>query len=637
MITLLSGVIAFNSAAAVAVLPLVIKPELPEPVKIVPEKQQGFIAKKVLFFIEHYNYKKIVVNDSVSSVFLDLLVKTLDPDRSLFSGTDLKGFEKYRIHLDDDFRTGDLNAVFNIYEVYDERFRASVNASIAKGKPGARELLSQHEEQNSATVFQLIMDVFTKVIDPHTSYFNPAAAMAMEEQISRTVEGIGAAMLNEEGMVKITDVIAGGPAFRSGQVHAGDRIVAVAQDKEPFVSIAGWKVDKALKLIKGAKGSVVRLKLLRSGQPADGNTVVVELVRDKIILEQQSAKKSIQQVVQNGKTYKIGVIRIPAFYADEKDRAAGNANYKSTTRDVKLIIDTLKNIDKTDGLIIDLRGNGGGSLQEAIDLTGLFIDKGPVVQMRYNNQELAYGRDNQSGMAWEGPLAVMVNRTSASASEIFSGALQDYHRAIVLGSSTYGKGTAQKGLDLNTVIQPDTIKTLLTAAQQKIPGFVLQLGELSLTYAKFYRITGHTTQLQGVKPDITFPSIYADNEIGESSYPSALGADTIKALPFDQFSKKPYPVALLNKQHQERMKKSYQFDLLQLEIEHKKQLAASASSGKKNNQSADRSYLKKVNQIRTANGLKAIISAELTDTDIKNDFILEEGARVVVDLIDNSK
>lgn len=628
----------------------------PDHKTIMPEKQQGFIAKQVLYYNEHFNYKKITINDSVSSVFMDQLVKKLDPDQSLFTIADLKGFQKYRYSLDDDFRKGDLHAVFDIYNVYDQRFRTWINSSLSKlkTKPKGKavstaatqerkrfdDLLEQQNEQTSATVFQTIMDVFTRVIDPHTSYFNPAAVVSMDEQSSRTLDGIGAAMLSEDGMVKITDVLAGGPAFRSGQINAGDRIVGVAQADGPFESIIGWKVEKALTLIKGPKGSTVRLKILRSGQPVTANAIIVTLIRDKIVLEQQSAKKTLKNITQDGKTYKIGVIYVPAFYADVKAQLAGDPNYKSTTRDVKLIIDTLRNIDKADGIVIDLRGNGGGSLQEAIELTGLFIDKGPVVQMRYNNQKIAYGADTQAGMAWSGPLAVMVSPTSASASEIFSAAMQDYHRAIILGTQTYGKGTAQKGLDLNSVVPPDTLKTLLTLEQQKIPGFVLQLGELSLTYAKFYRITGNTTQLKGVMPDISFPSVYSPEETGERSYPSALKPDSIKAVAFEKFRDAPFNIELLNKLHQERIKKSYKFELLQLEIDNKKQNHISSHSmtdSKKTSSKSEQAYLAKINKIRMANGLRVLKSVQETENPKQDDYIMDEGARVLVDLISSDK
>ncbi|WP_448636036.1 S41 family peptidase [Pedobacter panaciterrae] len=370
---------------------------------------------------------------------MDKYIKDLDPYKYYFLSSDIKEFEKFRFSLDDDFRSGNLNAPFYIFNVYLKRYNEwlaySLNQIKAKydfnqndtytfdrekmpwatsstalndiwkkkvkyelvnlriaGTTEAKNvetltkryqnLKSQASKVNNQDIFQTIMDAFTETIDPHTNYFNPANAQAFNEDMARSFEGIGARLQLENEVLKISEIIPGGPAFKSKLLSAGDRIVGVAQGNAEFEDIIGWRIENSVAKIKGPKGTKVRLKIIPVGMDLSSKPVIVELLREKIVMEEQSAKKKVKTIQSNGQPYKIGIITVPAFYADFKAARAGDPNYKSTTRDVRLLIDTLKNRDKVDAIVMDLRANGGGSLVEAIDLTGLFIDKGPVVQVK---------------------------------------------------------------------------------------------------------------------------------------------------------------------------------------------------------------------------------------------------------------
>ena len=335
--------------------------------------------------------------------------------------------------------------------------------------------------------------------------------------MSLTLEGIGARLNNLNNYITIVDIVPGGPAYRSKKLFKDDRIIGVAQeDDKEFTDVFGWRTEDAVQLIRGPKGTVVKLQILPHDAPIASESVIVELVRDKIKLEEQSAKKQIIPITRNNSTYKLGVIKIPMFYIDFEAASKGDPNYTSTTRDVKRLVLELTE-DGVDGIMIDLRYNGGGSLQEATELTGLFIPQGPVVQVRNANGSIDIQKDNDRSVAYDGPLAVMVNRFSASASEIFSGAIQDYKRGVIIGEVTYGKGSVQQLVNLD----------------QFLPRVEEKLGQLKLTLAKYYRITGSSTQNVGVTPDIEFPSFVDLEEYGRtiSTQCASMGSDPINLLP----------------------------------------------------------------------------------------------------------
>lgn len=684
----------------------------PKPQKLVegipnikPDEQQSLVCKEVVALIENYNYKKLTLNDSISSLILDKYIKDLDPSRSYFLASDIKDFEQFRTTLDDSFRAGDLSAPFYIFNVYSKRYNETLNYALAHikdkydfnqndtyvydrekmpwvtsvaalneiwkkrvkyelvnlkiaGTSDAKNietltkryenLKSQSAKLNNQDVFQTIMDAFTETIDPHTNYFTPSKAEQFNEDMARSFEGIGARLQLENDILKISEIIPGGPAYKSKQLNSGDRIIAVAQATGDFEDIIGWRIDNSVSKIKGPKGTKVRLKIIPAGRELSSKPVIIELTREKIIMEDQSAKKEVKTITTDGKTLKIGIIRVPAFYADFKAANAGDPNYKSTTRDVKLLIDTLKNKDKVDAIVMDLRANGGGSLLEAIDLTGLFIDKGPVVQVKDLKGNIEVSNDEHPGVAWDGPFAVMVDRLSASASEIFAGAIQDYGRGLIVGTQTYGKGTVQSSINLNNLVNPSILQRLASLIQKSPAASVKnfsgksaqpQLGQINLTMAKFYRVNGSSTQHKGVMPDITLPSFYPMDQIGEDTQPSALPWDIIQKSNFvpvaDLTPLKPELIKL----HEARMEKSLDYkNLIQDIAEMKKrdlQTSVTLNEGKlkAERDSLETVSFEKINKLRASRGLPAVKKGDKVKKDESFDFFEDETMHVIADFM----
>ena len=387
--------------------------------------------------------------------------------------------------------------------------------------------LSRLKQTRSEDIFQAYINAFAQSYDPHTQYLSPDNAENFDINMSLSLEGIGAVLQSDNDYVKVVRLVPAGPAAKSKQIATSDKIIGVAQGKGEMVDVVGWRLDEVVKLIRGPKGSQVRLEVIpASNAPNDQTSKIVAITREAVKLEDQAAKKSIIKVDHEGRS-------LPAFYLDFKAYRAGDPNYKSTTRDVKKLVAELQK-DKVDGIVLDLRNNGGGSLQEATELTGLFIDQGPTVLVRNSDGRVDVLNDDEGKAFYTGPLAVLVNRLSASASEIFAGAMQDYHRALILGGQTFGKGTVQ-------TIQP------------------LNHGELKLTLAKFYRVSGQSTQHQGVIPDISYPSIVDDKEIGESALPDSMPWDTIRPVVKDEANPfKPF-LAQLKAQHDARTENNADF------------------------------------------------------------------------------
>lgn len=675
-------------------------------INIKPDEQQSLVAREVTTLIENYNYKKIKLNDSISSIILDKYIKALDPSKYYFLASDIKGFEQFRTRLDDDFRNGDLSAPFFIFNVYLKRYNEwiayslqnvktkydftgndtyvydreklpwvttrtalndvwqkrlkyeMINLHIA-GTSDAKNietltkryqnLKSQVAKINNQDVFQTVMDSFTESVDPHTNYFNPTNAVAFNEDMARSFDGIGARLSVENEVVKIAEIIPGGPAFKSKLLSAGDRIVGVAQGKGEFEDIIGWRIDNSVAKIKGPKGTTVRLKVIPVGQELSSKPVIISLVREKIILEDQLAQKAVKTVQSNGKPYKIGIITVPAFYADFKAASAGDPNYQSTTRDVRLLIDTLKNRDKVDAIVMDLRSNGGGSLVEAIDLTGLFINRGPVVQVKDLKGRVDVSEDTNPGVAWEGPFGVMVDRLSASASEIFAGAIQDYGRGIIMGTQTYGKGTVQSSINLNKLLNPSMLQRLAslinktTVVNGGTPKEAPELGQINLTMAKFYRVNGSSTQHKGVMPDVVFPSIYPLDKIGEDTESSALPWDVIPASNFTPVADlSPVKTQLVNR-HKERMEKSLDYKTLVQDIadmqkrDKETSVTLNQAKLKAERDSLEAKSLAQTNQVRASRGLPPVKKGDKVKKEEAYDFIEDESLKVIVDLIEMRK
>ncbi len=544
--------------------PLYAKATTPDPWEYLqPTREQVIASLNVVELLNRHHYNKPPLNDERSNKIYQGYLKMLDPSRSYFTAGDIAEFDQWRDQFDDLLKNGELQPGFLIYKRHLERlqgrlqfalnmleqgvdkFDFSVDESllidrenapwvadtaalddlwrkrvkdevlrlkIAGKEPKAiqellikryKNQLSRLQQTRGEDIFQSYINAFAMSYDPHTTYLSPDNAENFDINMSLSLEGIGAVLQSDNEHVKVVRLVPAGPAEKSKQIAPADKIIGVAQGNDEMVDVIGWRLDEVVKLIRGPKGSLVRLEVIpASNAPNDQTSKVVNITREAVKLEEQAAKKSVLELNHQGRDYKLGIIEIPAFYLDFKAFRAGDPNYTSTTRDVKRLLTELQK-EKVDGVVIDLRNNGGGSLQEATELTGLFIDQGPTVLVRNSDGRVDVLADENSGVFYKGPLAVLVNRLSASASEIFAGAMQDYHRALILGGQTFGKGTVQ-------TIQP------------------LNHGELKLTLAKFYRVSGQSTQHQGVIPDIQYPDVMDTKEIGESALPEAMPWDSIK-------------------------------------------------------------------------------------------------------------
>lgn len=546
-------------------------------VSLKAKKVYGKEAKIISNLLDRYHYRRIGFTDSLSSVVLDAYVQSLDPSRSYFLEGDIKSFEPYRFKIDDFVNAERVDVAYTIFKVFKSRYVEQMdyvmktlvnqefdyttnefydsdreNAPWPKTKAEANDIwrktvksqalslkLSGKKQEeisktlttrferfqksltqfNSEDVFSIFMNAITEAYDPHTNYLSPKASDLFKQAMSLSLEGIGARLQTENDYTKIFEIIPGGPADKSGKLHVGDFIIGVAQGEDgELVDIIGWRVDDAVKLIKGPKGTTVRLQILPGASGQKGAPEVISLVRDKIKLEDQAAKKEMLHMNNNGRDVKMGVITLPNFYMDFDAAQRGETDYRSTTRDVRKLIGELQK-EGMEGLVIDLRNNGGGSLDEAIDLTGLFIKNGPVVQVRDSENEVQIREDEDLGVVYNGPLVVLTNRFSASASEIFAGAIQDYGRGIIVGENTFGKGTVQSVIDL---------KRILPNAGGD------PLGSLKITFQKFYRVSGSSTQHKGVSPDVILPSPFDADKFGESASETALPWDVIKKAAYQK-------------------------------------------------------------------------------------------------------
>ncbi|WP_299514062.1 carboxy terminal-processing peptidase [Mucilaginibacter sp.] len=666
-----------------------------------PTKQQSVVCKTVASLISQWNYKKVNLNDSLSEVIYKRYIKDLDQGHSYLLATDIKDFDKYKNSLSDDIKNGNLNDVFYIFNVFQKRYEERIRYSIAqidknfdfsqkesftydranlpwiatetemntewtkrvkydllnlqlaandiaknkeKLKKRYQDLLSQNSKLTGDDVFQIFMDDFTEAIDPHTNYFDPFHAAQFNMEMSRSLQGIGATLETKNEYISIQSLVAGGPADKSHQINTGDRILAVAQGKDgEFQDIIGWRIDNAIKLIRGTKGTLVRLKILPQGKSVSDQPKVVEIVREKIVLKDQLVKKEIRTFNNNGKTYKIGIINVPAFYADFNALRAGDPNYQSTTRDMKLILDTLKR-ENIDGIVVDLRENGGGSLNEAISLTGLFIKTGPVVQVRDTQNQVEVNKDDDPSIAYTGPMAVLVDRFSASASEIFAGAIQDYGRGLIIGTQTYGKGTVQSEIDLDKVITPSiTDKLGLTASGNAVTksstGSTNNFGQLNLTIAKFYRISGNSTQHKGVIPDIQFPSIIPLDKYGEDIDPSALPFDIIAKSDYTKVTDFTTAIPQLTRQHEQRMSSSASYKAILQNIadykksESEKTVTLNEQQLKKRRDEDEQKSLDRDNALRVALGLQPLKKGQTKPKKEDLDALKLEAGQILIDYI----
>jgi len=572
---------------------------------LAPTPDEAQAAQLSARFLTRFHYDAQPLDDAMSARIYAAYLKLLDGEKVFFTQADLAKFAPLKTTLDDAIWNDDLSAPFSVVtlslqnavermtyargllkqgfdftadESYafdrkdaawpkdqaelDDLWRkrtkndwlrlklagksdADIRKTLDKRYAGYIERVKQLDGEDA---FQSFMTAYAETTDPHTDYLGPRAAENFDIAMKLSLEGIGAVLQARDDYTQIRELVPAGPANKSGKVHVGDRIVGVGQgEKGPIVDVIGWRLDDVVNRIRGKKDTTVRLEIIPADAGVDGKHEIVSLVRKKVSIEEQAAKKKIVEIKDGDVTRKIGVIELPTFYSDFGARSAGDKNFKSATRDVAKLLGELK-LAGVQGVIVDLRNNGGGSLAEANSLTGLFIDKGPVVQVRDSKGEVQVQGDDDPGMAWSGPLAVLVNRGTASASEIFSAAIQDYHRGLIIGEPTFGKGTVQNLVDLDRFAQGDSEKP--------------ELGELKMTIQEFFRINGGSTQLKGVTPDIEFPKNGDDKDFGESTYDNALKWTQIPPADYQ-------PVATLNaylpqlaKLHDERVATSPAWKLM---------------------------------------------------------------------------
>jgi len=629
----------------------------------------------------HYNNEPM--NNELSSKIFDRYIEMLDGSKSYFTISDISSFEEYRFKLDNALKQGDLTPAYQIFNIYQQRvihrlndlilqvennyvgldftidenllidredakwpndeaalnevWRKRLKSSVLNLKLSGKDdkeikklLTKRYKNQLSRTLqtnaddaFQTYINAFTYTYDPHTQYLSPRSSEDFNIHMSLSLEGIGAVLQREDEFTKIVKLVPAGPADKSGLLAPADKIVGVGQGpKGEIIDIVGWRLEEVVRLIRGPKNSIVKLEIIPSGSELETGTKIIEIVRNTVKLEEQSAQKSILNIEHENKTFKVGVIDIPTFYLGFKELQAGKKDYRSTTKDVIRLINELKK-EHIDALIIDLRNNGGGSLQEANSLTGLFIDRGTTVQVKYSDGRINSMRDDIPGVLYDGPMAVIVNRMSASASEIFSGAIQDYGRGIIIGGRTFGKGTVQSLIPINK-------------------------GQLKITLAKFYRVSGGSNQHKGIIPDIAYPSLFDIEEIGESALENSLPWDTIPALSYLKNEEFSSYFSVLEKKHKLRIEKDPDFIHLNGQIEllaevrNKSYVSLLEKDRVNESQLIEVKRLKLENQLRKSKGLSLLNNikeleeerdnALSEDKKKPNAFLLEEAGQILADL-----
>lgn len=573
-----------------------------------PSKVHGETAAHIVKQLENAHYAGHTVNDALSAQLLERYLDKLDPSRLYFLQEDIDRFQKYRSKLDNQLRRGNVSAGFQIYEVYQERIAARQDWILSqlesliesfdyteddylkldrseeawpksmaeadslwtrqlKASALGLKLSGKTEEeilerlskrfknqknrlsQNTAEdVFSGYMNALGSLYDPHTDYFSPRSSENFQINMSLKLEGIGAVLQVDDEYTKVVRVVPGGPAAKQGQLKASDRIVGVAQGKRgEMLDVIGWRLDDVVDKIRGPKGSIVRLQVIPASAKDDHSHREITIVRNEVKLEEQSAQKHVLDLERNGKAYKVGVISIPTFYLDFEALRRRDKDFRSTTKDVKRLLDELQ-AEGVSGIVIDLRNNGGGSLVEANGVTSLFIEAGATVQVKHSNSRIQAEGKRRRSPYYTGPLVVLQNRLSASASEIFAGAIQDYKRGLIIGTQSFGKGTVQSVNPLNH-------------------------GQLKLTESKFYRISGDSTQNRGVIPDVTYPAYYDKEKVGESSLDNAMAWDRIQPVKHAHY----YPLLKaskrLQKLHDERVRSNPDFVYLREQIAYKEELA----------------------------------------------------------------
>ncbi|MBY7921547.1 carboxy terminal-processing peptidase [Vibrio fluvialis] len=629
-----------------------------------PEVQHETASKRVTSRFTRSHYKHFNLDDQFSQAIFERYIEMLDYNRNLFTQADVDSFKDWSVQLDDQLKVGNNQIAFDLYNLsmekrfdrfqyalslldheitfdtdesieldrskaawpkdqaeVDELWRKRVkydalNLKLAgKEWPEIKETLAKRynnaikrlTQTHSEDVFQLYMNAFARQIDPHTSYLSPRNAEQFQSEMNLSLEGIGAVLQMTDDYTVIRSLVAGGPASNSKQLGEGDRIIGVGQDGEDIVDVIGWRLDDVVQLIKGPKGTKVKLQVLPDGK--DAKSHVVTIVRDKIRLEDRAVKSEI--IEKDGK--KIGVLEVPSFYV-------------GLSQDTDKLITELK-AKNVDGIIVDLRNNGGGALTEATALSGLFITSGPVVQVRDSYGRVNVNSDTDGKVSYSGPMTVLINRYSASASEIFAAAMQDYGRAIILGENSFGKGTVQQHRSLNHIYDL----------------FDKELGYVQYTIQKFYRIDGGSTQNKGVIPDIAFPTAVDAAETGESMESNALPWDSIDKAKYEKLHDFHKMITALSAEHQTRIAKDMEFSFIQQDIAKYKAekddnyLSLNEKVRKAQSEKSDQERLDRINTRQKAMGKKEFKTLQDVPKDYEApDAYLDESVAIMVDMIKQS-
>ena len=670
--------LALLSASALAVEVLV------DPATLVPTASQKKATHLITRFISTYHYRRTPLDDALSEEVLDRYLDALDPNHHYFLGEDVERIRRMEHQLDDMLRRAELEPVFQTFRLFrtrveesvamaqslldqefdfsrDERYtydredaawpadraereeiwRKRVKNDIltlrlaGKEEAEIRETLAKRYHRlarrvgqlGAADVYQTFMNAYTGAVEPHTSYFSPRTSENFKIHLSLSLEGIGAALRTEDEYTVVERVIAGGPADKQGELGPEDRITGVAQGEGEMVDVVAWRLEDVVDLIRGPKGTEVRLEVLPKGADPAQPRKILRLVRNTIQLEEQAAKRWTLDVETATGAKRIGVVEIPSFYLDTAGEARGDDDYRSTTRDVRRLIGELED-EGVDGIVIDLRGNGGGALTEAVRLSGIFIDEGPVVQVRDARGRTKVENDADPELVYDGPLAVLVDRYSASASEIFAGAIKDYGRGMIIGEPTYGKGTVQSLVDLDRYVNDDSVA----------------LGQLKTTIAQFFRVNGASTQHRGVRPHVVFPTAFDTEDHGERALENALPWDHVREARYKPYRFEESLMAQLRELHEERLSGDPVFALKMMDLRERKQLSDQTSvSLNEKTRKAERERREAASegrekQLRALLGLPAPDDeegAELTPAQEKRaDVWLNEAARVLADYID---
>src|ERR1700704_5770193 len=649
---------------------------------LAPTDTQRATARKVGRILEEAHYSRAALDDRMSDVVYHRYLEFLDGQRSYFLANDLEEFSAYHLRFGDMIRTGEIDPAYLIFARFQVRNRERIQHAIellksepdwavnesfefdrthvawpvdqaamdelwrkrvkndalslmltGKAWPDAAEVLRKRYERvlkrvdqvTSEDVFEGLMNAYARAFDPHSSYFSPRSSEEYRIQMSLNYEGIGASLQVVDDYVTIMNVLEGGPAAAAGTLSTNDRIIGVGQGHEgPVTDVIGWRLADVVQLIRGKAGTTVRLQVLPAGAAPGAQEKILEFVRNRVTLEAQAAHKEVKSITRDGRNLKVGVITVPGFYQDIAAQNSGDQNYRSTTRDVLRLLNELK-ADNVQGIVLDLRGDGGGYLPEATALTGLFIDHGPVVQLKDTSGRLEVLDDPQPSAAYSGPLAVLVDRFSASASEIFAGAIQDYHRGVILGQTTFGKGTVQNLVPLDRW-SPKPVN-----------------GQLTVTIGKFYRVTGESTQHRGVEPDVPLASPIDMKEVGESALDSALPWDRIAGVPFQTSTEATTvpPVALLASAEDTRAQHDADYRWLVSDIaaidtvREEKSLSLDLKARRDARARIETERLARENSRRAAKNLTPLKSIEELDKskDETADVVLEQAAQVMADMV----